>query len=39
MSVEMQEAFIKDQTEMKENGDYEYIDNPKRDFANQQRRK
>ena len=33
MSVEMQEAFIKDQTEMKENGDYEYIDNPKRDFA------
>ena len=34
MSVEMQEAFIKDQTEMKENGDYEYIDNPKRDFAN-----
>lgn len=33
MSVEMQEAFIKDQTEMKENGDYEYIDNPKGDFA------
>jgi recombination protein RecT len=33
MSVEMQEAFIKDQAEMKENGDYEYIDNPKRDFA------
>ena len=26
MSVEMQEAYIKDQTELKANGDYDYID-------------
>ena len=36
MSVEMQEAYIKDQAEMKENGDYEYIDNPNnKEYAQQ----
>lgn len=28
LSIDMQEAFTKDMTVMKENGDYEYVDNP-----------
>ncbi len=28
MSIEMQEAYTKDMSVMKENGDYEYVDNP-----------
>ena len=28
LSLEMQEAFTKDTTVMRENGDYEYVDNP-----------
>ena len=28
LSTDMQEAFVKDMTVMKENGDYEYVDNP-----------
>ena len=28
LSTEMQEAFVKDMSVMKENGDYEYVDNP-----------
>lgn len=28
MSIEMQEAYTKDMTVMKENGDYNYVDNP-----------
>ena len=28
MSIEMQEAYTKDMAVMKENGDYDYVDNP-----------
>ena len=36
MSVEMQDAYIKDQAEMKADGSYDYIDNPtNKEFAQQ----
>lgn len=31
MSIEMQEAYTKDMAVLKENGDYEYVDNPQED--------
>ena len=34
MSTEMQEAYTKDMAEIKENGDYEYVDNPSETFEN-----
>ena len=34
MSIEMQEGYTKDMAEIKENGDYEYIDNPSETFEN-----
>ncbi len=34
MSTEMQEAYAKDMAEIKDNGDYKYIDNPTETFEN-----
>lgn len=34
MSIEMQEAYTKDMAVMKENGDYDYVDNPNEEEAN-----
>ena len=31
MSIEMQDAYAKDMAVLKENGDYEYVDNPMED--------